>query len=346
MTVPLERKDYLSEIEPRWCPGCGDYGVLKSFTAALAQLGLARENIVVVSGIGCSSRFPHYTQTYGFHGIHGRAPAIALGIKITRPELSVWVVTGDGDGLSIGGNHFIHLMRRNPDIKVILLNNRIYGLTKGQLSPTSPKGHVTKSTPYGSVDTPINPASLAIAAGATFVARVPGTDNAMTTEIMVEAHKHKGVALIEVLQDCDIFNQGIWSELTKRSNRAENTITLKHGEPLIYGEKRDKGLRLKGLELEKVDLNDKSLDRSQILVHDALRPDPTLAFKLATLEYPAWPYPLGIFRQARAPAYEESVATQEREVARKFGKSDIYDFLREGETWNVPADDYWMEMPV
>jgi 2-oxoglutarate ferredoxin oxidoreductase subunit beta len=328
MTNILERKDYLSGVDPRWCPGCGDYGVLKSFTAALAQLGLPRENIVVISGIGCSSRFPHYTQTYGFHGIHGRAPALALGVKMTRPELSVWVVTGDGDGLSIGGNHFIHLMRRNPDIKVILLNNRIYALTKGQISPTSPKGHVTKSTPYGSLDNPVNPASLAIACGATFVARVPGTDNAMTTEIMVEAHKHKGVALIEVLQDCDIFNQGIWTEMTKKSNRAEHTIMLKHGEPLIWGENQNKGLRARGFELEQVDLNDPKVDRSEILVHDIHRPDPALALKLAMLEYPKWPYPLGIFRQVEAPIYEKEVAEQEQTVAKKIGKTDIYNLLR------------------
>jgi len=346
MTTVLERKDYLSSIEPRWCPGCGDYGVLKGFTTALAKIGLPREKIVLVSGIGCSSRFPHYTQTYGFHSIHGRAPAIALGVKITRPELSVWVITGDGDALSIGGNHFVHLMRRNPDIKVILLNNRIYALTKGQLSPTSPKGHKTKSTPYGSVDTPINPVSLAIACGATFAARVPGTDNAMMTDVFVEAYQHKGVALIEILQDCDIFNEGIWGQITKKSNRAENTVTLKHGEPLIYGEKQDKGFRVKGFDLEKVDLNDKSVDRSQLLVHDAHRADPTLALKLSMLEFPKMPYPLGIFRQVDAPTYEDEVSTQEHEVARKFGKTDIYNLLHAGETWTVESDDNWFDMPV
>jgi 2-oxoglutarate ferredoxin oxidoreductase subunit beta len=344
--VAPERKDYLSGIDPRWCPGCGDYGVLKSFTQALAQLAIPREKIAVISGIGCSSRFPHYVQSYGFHGIHGRAPALALGLKLTRPELSVWVVTGDGDGLSIGGNHFIHLMRRNPDIKVILLNNRIYALTKGQLSPTSPKGHVSKSTPYGSVESPINPVSLAIACGATFVARVPGTDNAMTTEVMVAAAKHKGVALIEVLQDCDIFNQGIWTELTKKSNRAERTVMLKHGEPLVWGEKQDKGFRVKGFELEKVDLNDKSVNRAELLVHDVYRNDPTLALKLSMLDYPADPYPLGIFRSVEAPIYETEVSRQEHEVAKKIGKSDIYKLLHTGETWDVPSEDNWFEMPV
>jgi len=346
MTTTLERKDYLSGLDPRWCAGCGDYGVLKSFTTALAAVGLPREKIVMVSGIGCSSRFPHYTQTYGFHGIHGRAPAIAIGVKLTRPELSVWVVTGDGDALSIGGNHFIHLMRRNPDIKVILLNNRIYGLTKGQLSPTSPKGKKTKSTPYGSVDIPLNPVSLAITCGATFAARVPSTDNAMMTEIFIEAHKHKGVGLIEVLQDCEIFNEGEWSPVSKKSNRAANTVTLKHGEPLIFGEKQDKGFRLKGFELETVDLNDKSVDRSQLLVHDAHCSDRTLALKLSLLDFPADPYPLGIFRQVNGPIYEEEVASQEQEVARKMGRTDIYNLLHSGETWEVSSDDNWFDMPV
>ncbi len=344
-TVP-ERKDYLSEVEPRWCPGCGDHGVLKSFTAAMAQLGLQREKIVIISGIGCSSRFPHYTETYGFHGIHGRAPALAMGVKLTRPELSVWVVTGDGDALSIGGNHFVHLMRRNPDIKVILLNNRIYGLTKGQASPTSPLGLKTKTTPYGSLDRPVNPAALAITCGATFVARVPGTDNAMTTEILVEAYKHKGVALIEVLQDCDIFNAGIWTEISKKSNRAEHTMTLKHGEPLIYGENRDKGFRLNGFDLELVNLNDPGVNRSQLLVYDARRADPTLALRAALLDYPQYPYPLGIFRQVEAPVYEEEVASQEQSVAQKFGDADIYGLLHAGETWTVPSEDSWGTMPV
>lgn len=342
----IERKDYLSGNEPRWCPGCGDHGVLKSFTMAMAELGMPKEEIVMISGIGCSSRFPHYIQAYGFHGIHGRAPALAMGIRMTRPELSVWIVTGDGDALSIGGNHFVHLMRRNPNIKVILLNNRIYGLTKGQTSPTSPRGSKTKSSPYGSLDTPLNPASLAITVGATFVARVPGADNAMTTEILIEAHKHRGVAMIEVLQDCDIFNSGVWTEITKRTNRPEHTVTLKHGEPILFGENRDKGFRVKDFDIEVVNLNDPGVDRSQILVHDAHRNDPALALKLAMLEYPQFPYPLGIFRQVDAPVYEEEVAAQEQEVAMRMGESDIYKLLHSGETWTVPTDEDWTQMPV
>lgn len=345
MTTQLERKDYLSGTEPRWCPGCGDHGVLKSFTAALAELGLPTEKLVIISGIGCSSRFPHYVQAYGFHGIHGRAPALAMGVKMSRPDLSVWVVTGDGDGLSIGGNHFMHLMRRNPDIKVLLLNNRIYGLTKGQISPTSPKGHVTKSTPFGSVDTPVNPASLALACGATFVARVPGTDNAMTTEMMVAAYRHKGVALIEVLQDCDIFNEGIWTEITRKSNRAANTVTLHHGEPILFGDRQERGFIVNDFELQIVSLDDPSVDRSRLLVHDAHRADAGLALKLAMLPFPAFPYVLGIFRQIEAPVYEEEVAWQETEATSKAGAHDLHDLLHAGETWTVP-DENWFDMPV
>lgn len=338
MTTALVRKDYLSDDEPRWCVGCGDYGVLKGFTTALSKMEMPKEKVVMVSGIGCSSRFPYYTSTYGFHTIHGRAPAVAMGIKMTQPDLSVWIVTGDGDALSIGGNHFIHLMRRNPDINILLLNNRIYGLTKGQISPTSPKGKLTKSTPYGSVDLPINPMSLAISCGATFAARVPDTDNKMMTELFIEAEKHKGISFIEVLQDCNIFNEGAWLHVAKKSNRAENTIMLKHGEPIIYGENQDKGFLVKDFDLVTVDLNDSSIDKSQLLVHDAHRSDPTLALKLAQLQFPESPYPLGIFRQIDAPIYEQDLLDQEQEAARKLGKGDIHKLLNSGETWVTTGD--------
>ncbi len=339
MKEALVRKDYLTDQEKRWCVGCGDYGVLKGFTTALAKLELPKEKYVVVSGIGCSSRFPYYTSTYGFHSIHGRAPTIAMGIKLAQPDLSVWIVTGDGDALSIGGNHFLHLMRRNPDINLILLNNRIYGLTKGQVSPTSPKGKITKSTPFGSVDPPLNPMKVAISCGATFAARVPDTDNAMMTEIFIEAQKHKGISFIEVLQDCNIFNAGAWDTVSKKSNRPANTVTLKHGEPLIFGENQDKGFILKGFDLEVVDLNDKSVDRSKLLVHDAHCSDPTLALKLSTLEFPDNPYPLGIFRQVEAPTYESEVVLQEQESAKAIGKSDIHKLLHSGETWESTEED-------
>ncbi len=337
MTETLQRKDYLSGQEPRWCVGCGDYGVLKGFTAALAQLELPRENIVIVSGIGCSSRFPHYCSTYGFHGIHGRAPAIATGVKLARPELSVWVVTGDGDGLSIGGNHFLHLMRRNPNINVILLNNRIYGLTKGQISPTSPTGAKTKSTPFGSVDRPVNPIQLAIACGATFAARIPDTDNKMITEVLKAAHNHKGVSFVEVLQSCEIFNNQAWTKVNKKSERAEHTILLQHGEPLIWGNNRDKGFRFNGFDLEAVNLDDPSVDENDLVRHDAHASDPTLALKLAILDFGVSPYPLGIFRQVEEPVYEEAVWTLDRTIHSVQGASTIHDLLRAGETWTVES---------
>ena len=342
----FERKDFLSDQEPRWCQGCGDYGILKGFSTALSKIGISPEKFVIVSGIGCSSRFPHYTSAYGFHSIHGRAPAIATGIKLSRPDLSVWVITGDGDGLSIGGNHFIHMMRRNPDIKLVLLNNRIYGLTKGQISPTSPQGTKTKSTPYGSVDKPINPMKLAIAAGATFAARVPDTDNAMMTEVFIEAHKHKGVSFIEVLQTCTVFYEDAWTNITKKSNRPENTVLLKHGEPLIFGEKQNKSFRPKGFDLEQVNLDDPGVDRSQLLLHDAHCADPTLALKLSFMEPPNAPYPLGIFRQISAPVYEEQVATQERETMAKLGRSNLHKFLHSGETWVVSGNGNGAKSPA
>jgi len=333
----LVRKDYVSDVEPRWCVGCGDYGILKAFTTAMAKLQLPKEKVVIVSGIGCSSRFPYYVDTYGFHSVHGRAPAVATGVKLTQPDLSVWVISGDGDALSIGGNHFIHLMRRNPDINVILFNNQIYGLTKGQVSPTSPQGKITKSTPFGSIDGPMHPLPLALTAGATFVARVPDTDNAMITEVLIEAHRHKGVSFVEVMQNCNIFNDGAWFPISKKANRPENSILLKHGEPLIFGENNNKGFRLKGLDIEVVDLEKDGVDVSELLVHDMYSQDATLAFKLANLEHPAFPYPLGIFRQIDAPVYERGVDKQEHDVAEKLGRGDVEKMLHSGETWKVSA---------
>lgn len=335
MTELLKRKDYLSDAEPRWCVGCGDYGVLTGFSRALAEIQLPKEKIVMVSGIGCSSRFTYYNSSYGFHTIHGRAPTVATGIKISQPEMSVWIATGDGDALSIGGNHFLHLMRRNPDINFMLFNNQIYGLTKGQVSPTSPTGKVTKSSPFGSVDAPIHPLSLAIAAGATFAARVADTNNAMMTKIFVEAYKHKGISFIEILQNCNIFNDYAWEAVTKKSNRAEATIELEHGKPLIYGANQDKGLRLNGFDLETVDLNDPDVDRSTLLVHDAHNPDPTLAIKLSLLNFPESPYPMGVFRQVEAPVFEEELQAQDKAALKKLGKGNLEKLLNSGETWVV-----------
>ena len=330
-----KRKDYVSDVEPRWCVGCGDYGVLTGFTRTMAKIGIKRDDLVIVSGIGCSSRFPYYVESYGFHSIHGRAPAVATGIKITRPELSVWVITGDGDGLSIGGNHMLHLLRRNPDINVILFNNQIYGLTKGQISPTSPQGKVTKSTPFGSLDAPIHPLPLAISCGATFAARVPDTDNAMMTEVFEAAYHHKGVSFVEVMQNCNIFNDGAWEYVTKKANRPDHTVRLKHGEPMIFGAEKNKGLRWDGKNIEIVEIGKDGVTESDLLVHDAHNPDSTLAYQLSRLEFPEYPYPMGVFREVDAPVYEVATHNQEREVEKKLGHGDLMKLFHSGETWEV-----------
>lgn len=335
MTEVLKRRDYVSDVEPRWCVGCGDYGILTGFTKAMAKLQLAPEKTVIVSGIGCSSRFPYYVESFGFHTVHGRAPVVAMGIKLTNPELNVWVVTGDGDGLSIGGNHFLHLMRRNPNINMLLFNNRIYGLTKGQTSPTSPLGKKTKSTPFGSVEAPIHPMALALAAGATFTARVPDTDNAMLAEVICAAHEHKGISFIEVLQNCNIFNDGVWFHVAKKANRPDNTILLEHGKPMIFGAERTKGLMLKGFDLKVVEIGKNGVTESDILVHNAYDPDPTLAYKMSMMEFPENPYPLGIFRQVEAPVYEQEMIEQEHSVEEKLGHGRLEKLFRAGETWEV-----------
>src|SRR5713101_4115222 len=246
----LTRKDFQSDQEVRWCPGCGDYSILAQVQKVMPELNIPRENVVFVSGIGCSSRFPYYMNTYGFHSIHGRAPAIATGLKTTRPDLQVWVVTGDGDALSIGGNHFIHMLRRNVDINYILFNNRIYGLTKGQYSPTSELGKKAKSTPYGSVDRPFNPLSLALGAEATFVARSVDVFQSHLKATLKRAAAHQGTAFIEILQNCNIFNDGAWENLTERDLRDDNTLAIEHGQPLIFGKNKDKGIRMDGLDLQ------------------------------------------------------------------------------------------------
>jgi 2-oxoglutarate ferredoxin oxidoreductase subunit beta len=332
------RQEFLSTCEPRWCPGCGDYSVLKSLTGAYAELGVPRENVVVVSGIGCSSRFPYYTSTYGFHTIHGRAPTVALGVKLAKPELDVWVITGDGDALSIGGNHFVHLMRRNPDVKVVLFNNEIYGLTKGQASPTSRSGLRTKTSPYGTVDRPVKPLALAIAAGATFAARVADTDGAMMKATFLAAARHKGVAVIEVLTNCVIFNDGAFEAVTSRKTRAENTVELRHGQPLVYGAQMDKGLRLRDLALESVTLGAAGGQRDDVHVFDAQRPDSALAYLLAQVEHPALPLPMGVFRAVSEPTYESLVRGQEAEQVAKKGKGDIGTLFKAGELWRIDAN--------
>ena len=332
-SVQLTRKDFESDQEVRWCPGCGDYAILRGFQAVFARLGIPRERIVVVSGIGCSSRLPYYVDTYGFHTIHGRAPAVATGIKVTNPELSVWVITGDGDGLSIGGNHLIHAMRRNVDMKIVLFNNRIYGLTKGQYSPTSEQGKKTKSTPYGSVERPFTPLAVALGAEATFVARSVDVYTEHLMAILEAAAAHKGTAFVEVYQNCNIFNDGAFEFMRSKSVRDDNTIDLRHGEPILFGKNREKGLRVRGVQPEIVNVHE--VAREEILVHDAHADDPTLAFLLSRLEPPAFPTPVGILRDVQHPVFDAGMHAQVQQLVAKQGPGDLDALLNAGDTWTV-----------
>jgi len=329
-TPKLTRKDFISDQDVRWCPGCGDYSILAQVQRVMPELGVPRERFVFVSGIGCSSRFPYYMNTYGFHSIHGRAPAIASGLKIARPDLSVWVVTGDGDGLSIGGNHLIHALRRNVGLKILLFNNRIYGLTKGQYSPTSEIGKVTKSTPFGSVDYPFNPIAVAMGVDASFVARTIDVEAKSLQDILRRAYEHPGGAFIEILQNCNIFNDGAWERLTDKATKADTVLLLEHGKPLIFGKNRDKGLRLgAGGSLDVVTLGN-GISESDLLVHDERnRP---LAYMLAHLENPT---PIGVFHAMARPAYEDAMARQVDAARQKQGDGDINALFKRGETWVV-----------
>jgi 2-oxoglutarate ferredoxin oxidoreductase subunit beta len=330
----LARKDFESDQEVRWCPGCGDYSILAQTQKVLPDLGVEREKFVMVSGIGCSSRFPYYVNTYGLHSIHGRAPAIASGVKLANPDLFVWVITGDGDGLSIGGNHLIHCMRRNIDLKIILFNNRIYGLTKGQYSPTSEFGKKTKSTPMGSIDYPINPIHLALAAEATFVARSLDVDTKHLVEILQRVAKHKGAAFVEVFQNCNIFNDGAFRNFTDREIRDDRMIAIQHGKPLIFGKDHDKGLVLKGTNLEVVQLGN-GISESDLLVYNEEDSNPTLAYLLSGMTYPDFPVPIGVFRNIRKPTYDELMKGQLEKSIQTFGKGDLTKLINSGETWVV-----------
>src|SRR3977135_4540844 len=310
--TPLTKKDFQTDQEVRWCPGCGDYAILSAVQSVFPELGIARENFVVVSGIGCSSRFPYYMNTFGFHTIHGRAPAVATGIKGTRPDLELCGATGDGDALSIGGNHTIHMLRRNVGLKVLLFNNKIYGLTKGQYSPTSEFNKKTKSTPFGSVDRPFNPVSLAIGAEATFVARSVDVFQSHLKDTLRHAAVHKGSAFVEILQNCNIFNDGAWFNLTERDARSEHVIQLEHDKPLIFGKNRDKGIRLNGLELEVVHFgNGNGLTEKDLLGHDAPHPNPAYAYLLAQMEdKEGFPTPIGVLRSWDRDRYEDVMSKQ------------------------------------
>lgn len=303
LPTPPNRAHFLSGTAPRWCPGCGCFGVLKSLTATYARLGVPRERLVTISGIGCTSRLPYYTGTYGFHTLHGRAPTVALGVKLANPELSVWVISGDGDALAIGTNHTLHLLRRNPDIKMLLLNNQIYGLTKGQASPTSPLGLVTRSTPYGVADAPINPVNLALAAGATFVARVADTNGAMMEEVFAAAHAHRGVAFVEVLLNCITFHDGAYAMITDKDTRDDYALVLRPGQPLLYGKQQRKVLVADNGRILALPLADGEAVPEQALRHDPQASDAGLAQQLALIGPPDLPCALGIFRQVQAPVY-------------------------------------------
>ncbi|HZN55367.1 MAG TPA: 2-oxoacid:ferredoxin oxidoreductase subunit beta [Candidatus Polarisedimenticolaceae bacterium] len=330
----LTKKDFASDQEVRWCPGCGDYAILSSVQSVFPELGIPRENFVVVSGIGCAARFPYYMNTFGFHSIHGRAPAVATGVKVANPDLSVWIATGDGDALSIGGNHIIHLMRRNVDVKVMLFNNRIYGLTKGQYSPTSEIGKRTKSTPFGSVDRPFNPISVAIGSGATFVSRSVDVYAAHLKEVLTAAAHHRGTAFIEIFQNCNIFNDGAWEPYREKELRDDNLLHLRHGQPLVFGKSADKGIRLKGpFEPEVVALGS-GVSESDLLVHDVRGPLP-YAFMLAQMEAPAFPVPVGVYRDVEAPIFDAAMRDQVAEVTAKKGPGDLRALLYGGETWEV-----------
>jgi 2-oxoglutarate ferredoxin oxidoreductase subunit beta len=298
-----ERSHFLSSATPRWCPGCGCYGVLKSLTATYAGLGIPRERLVTLSGIGCTSRLPYYTATYGFHTLHGRAPTVAMGAKLANPELSVWVISGDGDALAIGGNHTLHLLRRNPDINFLLLNNQIYGLTKGQASPTSPTGLKTKSTPFGVADAPVNPVNLALAAGATFVARVPDTNNAMMEAVFAAAHAHRGIAFVEVLLNCVTFHDGAYQMITGKGSRDEHSVLLRPGEPMLFGKDHDKYLASENGRIVLRQLTEGDASPADALLHDPTATDPGLAQQLALMAPPDMPCALGIFRQVQAPVF-------------------------------------------
>jgi 2-oxoglutarate/2-oxoacid ferredoxin oxidoreductase subunit beta len=330
----LTKKDFESSQDVRWCPGCGDYAVLAQVQKLLPTLGIPRENFAFISGIGCSSRFPYYMETYGMHSIHGRAPAIASGLKLARPELSVWVVTGDGDSLAIGGNHFIHAMRRNVDLKVLLLNNRIYGLTKGQYSPTSEIGKKTKTTPLGSIDRPFNPLSLALGAGATFVARAVDTDLSNLQAVLARAAQHKGTAFVEILQNCVVFNDGAYDSLTDKQTRADARIVLEHGQPLVFGKDRQRGIRLNGLSPEVVELGN-GISEADLMVHDEAANSSALAFLLAQMEAPEFPVPLGVFRALDMPTYQERNAEQAEQARQAKGNGKLASLLNSGDTWTI-----------
>lgn len=337
-TPQLTRKDFTSDQEVRWCPGCGDYAILAAIQRTLPELTHKKENTVFISGIGCSSRFPYYMNTYGFHTIHGRAPAIATGVKIANPELDVWVITGDGDGLSIGGNHLMHLLRRNVNLQLILFNNRIYGLTKGQYSPTSLLGKRSPSTPMGSVDHPVIPASFALGAGARFVARAIDTDAKNLIPVLKRAHAFQGTGFVEVFQNCPVFNDEAFSHFTERTTAEDTQLLLEHQKPMLFGKDRKKGLRLHphSFELEVVTIGENGISEDDILIHN--EENRAQAFLLAELEPPAFPIALGVLYCQEAATFDAMLLAQVKQVPADTGLDDLQNLLNSGHTWTVQDD--------
>ncbi len=330
-TVTLNRKDFVSDQEVRWCPGCGDYSILAQMQKVMPEIGFPKENIVFISGIGCSSRFPYYMNTYGIHSIHGRAPTLATGLAVANPALSVWVITGDGDGLSIGGNHLIHACRRNIDLNIILFNNRVYGLTKGQYSPTSRVGMKTKSSPMGSIDRPLEPLALALSAEASFVARSIDNNPNHLVDVLTQAAAHKGTSFVEVYQNCLIFNKDEWNDFSDRKSRDDHLLYLEHGQPMIFGVNRDKGILLRGLEPVVVELGN-GISESDLLVHDAFADSTTLAYILSRLEHPSV---LGILRDVERLSYADGVLGQVKEAMAKKGQGDLSTLYLDSDIWEV-----------
>lgn len=333
--MELTFKDFKSDQEVRWCPGCGDHAVLNSIQKALVELNIPKEKYAFISGIGCSSRFPYYMNTYGFHGIHGRAAALASGTKTANPDLSVWEITGDGDALAIGGNHFIHLVRRNININLILFNNEIYGLTKGQYSPTSKKGIITKTSPFGTIEAPFHPGELVIGSQGKFFARTVDSNLKLSTSVFVEAGKHEGTSVVEVLQNCVIFNDNTHGEITDKHVKEDRQIILENGKPMIFGKERDKGLILDGMKLKVVKIGENGITENDLLVHKVSENNPGIHTMLANMRWPNYPVALGVIRKVDAPTYEMAMKAQLQKVRKLSKIRNMDDLLMSGNTWKV-----------
>ncbi|HPS46396.1 MAG TPA: 2-oxoacid:ferredoxin oxidoreductase subunit beta [Bacteroidales bacterium] len=333
--VPLTKEDFVSDQMVKWCPGCGAHAILSSVANVFPKIGYKKENFMMVSGIGCSSRFPYYVNTYGFHGIHGRANPIATGIKIANPHLSVWVATGDGDSMAIGGNHFIHIIRRNVDLNIMLFNNQIYGLTKGQYSPTTPMGKITKTSPQGTIEHPFNCGELVLGAQGTFFARVVDTNPKLMTEVMFEAAKHDGTSIVEILENCVIFADGTHNDVTAKEVRDDAQIVLKNGEHMIFGKNKDKGIRLNGPHLEVVEIGKNGITENDILIHDQYDQDPGIHLMLAKMAPPLFPMALGVIRSAMFPTYDDMVEEQITFAKANSKIKCVDDLLNSGDTWEI-----------